>query len=517
MRIRGHVAALALLSMILVPALGAQAQDDQAPGQPQAAQPQGAPPAKPAKKPAPPAKTPKPGEPIPLEQTEAPATAPGPAPFPKPGQKAAPAPDAAAAQDPGATAPASAAKPRPAPPSVKNAKGQAPLAGKVPAVRLTVGALLPVTGPLSAQGAASKAAIELAVADVNAYLAENGSADRINVLIEDTESSPAKALDRLKLLATSGARMVIGPYSDNEVDQTLPFVEKNGMLLLSQGSAGPYLSKPDNLLRFAPSDAYQAEALAVLASQEGATHMIPIWEGDMYGDELVTHIKGQFANQGGQVVPGVRFRPEVTQFAAYVADLKAQIDKNVKDKKKLAVVVAARGSQTASILREAAKAAGLDEAKWYGCDDSALRGNIVQDQAVARFAAKVRMAFARLGETGTALYSEVEKRIEDRIQAFVDTQAVVAYDLVWLCAFTSLASGDDPSVLHKALTSTAQRFYGASGWMALNENGDRAEDYDFDFWTIREMEGKFFWTKTARYQFDPGSVKQLIINAAEKE
>ncbi|GFK95400.1 hypothetical protein NNJEOMEG_03263 [Fundidesulfovibrio magnetotacticus] len=490
MRIRGLAAVLVLCTLMLFPALAVQAQDDP----PAAQQPPAAAPAKPARKPAPPAKTPKPGEPIALEQ--------------QPGQ-------VPAAPMPGA--PEAPAKGKPAAPA-KPVKGATPAASKVPSVRLTVGALLPLSGAQAAQGAASRAAIELAVADVNDYLAGNGSADRINVLIEDTESTPAKALERLKFLATSGARAVIGPYTDNEVDQALPFADKNGLLLLSQGSAGPYLAKPDDaLLRFSPSDAFQAEALAVLASQEGATHIIPIWEGDMYGDELVTHIKGQFANQGGQVVPGVRFRPEVSQFASYVADLKAQIDKNVKDKKKLAVVVAARGAQTAGILREAAKLAGLDEPRWYGCDDSALRGGIVQDQNVARFAAKVRMAFARLGETGTALYSEVEKRIEDRIQAFVDTQAVVAYDIVWLLAFTGLASGDDASTLRKAVTATAQRFYGASGWMALNEYGDRAEDYDFDFWTIREMEGKFFWVKTARYQFDPGSVKQLVINAPEKE
>ena len=386
-----------------------------------------------------------------------------------------------------------------------------------PGGTLTIGALLPLTGPLAAQGHMSKEAVDLAVADINAYLTESGSSERVSVQVEDTASAGSVALERLKGLAVSGVHLVLGPYSDNEVDSVLDFASKNGIILLSQGSAGPYLAKPGrSLFRFAPSDAFQAESVAVLANQEGATQLISIWGGDMYGDELVTHVKGQFANLGGQVIAGTRFRPETEQFASFVADLKSQIDKNVKDKKKLAIFVAARGAQTAGILREAAKIPGLSDAKWYGCDDSALRGSITEDQDVAKYAAQVRMAFARYGETGTAMYSDLEKRIEDRIHAFVDTQAVVAYDVIWLATMTAMTSGDDPAALRKAIPVCAEHFFGASGWLALNENGDRRENYDFDFWTIKNMDGKYYWVKTARYQFDPGSGKQLILNSPDK-
>lgn len=475
---------------------------------------QDAQPAKPAKAPAKPAPKvpPKAGEVIPFDQL--------------PGDQAQPA------QDPAPSAPAAPAvqpkgKPAPKAPADTADAVQPPAKGqKAPAVparakgasgRIALGALLPLSGAHATQGQASRVAIEMAVADLNEYLAEAGSPVRVSVQIEDTASSKAKALEKIKALSVSGVKLVIGPYTDDEVDGVLDFAGKNGMVLLSQGSAGPYLAKPgDALLRFSPSDAFQAEALAVLANQEGCTQLIPIWEGDMYGDELVTHVKGQFANLGGQVLPGTRFKPDTTQFASFVADLKAQVDKNVKDKKKLAILVAARGNQTAGILREAARLAGLDEARWYGGDDSALRGSIIQDQAVAQYAAKVRMAFARYGETGTELYTAVEKRLEERIQAFADTQSLVAYDLVWLAAYANMASGDDVSALAKAVPATAERFYGVTGWLALNENGDRREDYDFDFWTIKNIDGKFYWIKTARYQFDPGSVKQLIVNAPEK-
>lgn len=506
-------AALALAALLIFPGSPALHAQDGQPGASQAPKPVRKPVAKPA---------PKAGEVQGLEQPAQPQDT-GPAVQNAPRQPAKPAGQPAAQ---GGAPQATAQDPNQAP----NQEGDGPLVirpvkeaslpakSRLPGGKLVIGALLPLTGPLGGHGVNSKAAIELALEDVNNFLAENNSPDRVSVIAEDTGGVPAKALEHLKAMHAAGAKVIIGPYSDDEVDAVIEYAAKNGILLLSQGSAGPYLSQSgDNLLRFSPSDAYQAEAIAVLANQEGAKQVITIWEGDMYGDELVTHVKGQFANLGGQVIPGTRFRPVVSQFASYVADLKAQIDKEVKDKKKLAIVVAARGAQTAGILREAAKAGGLDTAKWYGCDDSSLRSAITEDKGVAQFAAKVRIAFARYGENGTDLYAEVEKRIEDRTKTFVDAQAVVAYDILWLAATTAINTGIDSGALRRAIPAAAERFYGASGWLALNERGDRREDYDFDFWTVKQIEGKYYWVKTARYQFDPGTGKQMLLNAPEKE
>jgi len=383
--------------------------------------------------------------------------------------------------------------------------------------RLAFGALLPLSGPMAAQGRMTQAGIDLAVEDVNAYLAAGGVSERVSVQVEDTAGSETGALEKLKSLAASGIHAVIGPYSDDEVDGVLGFATANDILLLSPGSAGPYLAKPGrgNLLRFAPSDAAQAEAVAAMATQDGATQLITIWAGSRYGDEIVTHVKGRFTNLGGKIIAGTRFKPETTQFSSFVADLKAQIEQNVKDKKKLAIFVAARGDQTAAILREASKIPALAEAKWYGCDDAALRGAITQDPDVAKFAAQVRMVFARYGETVTPYYSKIEKRIEDRVQAFVDTQAVAAYDITWLTAIGAMTS-NGPAGLKKVLPMLAERTYGATGWMALDENGDRRGDYAFDLWTIQNTDGKFYWVRAARFQADPSGDRQLIVNGPEK-
>ena len=57
----------------------------------------------------------------------------------------------------------------------------------------------------------------------------------------------------------------------------------------------------------------------------------------------------------------------------------------------------------------------------------------------------------------------------------------------------------------------------SSGWLALNEHGDRREDWDFDFWVLKYEDDKYYWEKAARYQFEPGTAKELFLsNEASK-
>src|SRR3989304_692674 len=73
-----------------------------------------------------------------------------------------------------------------------------------------IGALLPLTGELSYSGQAAKAVLELAAEDIEA----NGM--KVRLVIEDTESNPAVALEKLNKFKGSGITLVIGPDSSKE-------------------------------------------------------------------------------------------------------------------------------------------------------------------------------------------------------------------------------------------------------------------------------------------------------------
>ncbi len=384
------------------------------------------------------------------------------------------------------------------------------------------GALVPITGPLSDRGKTSKAALDLAMADINAYLAAGGSSTQASLAVEDTGGKPAQALEKLKALAGRGIRVVIGPYSDDEAEACLEYADKNNILLLSQGSSGPMLSKKgDNLFRFSPSDTYQAEAVTSLMRQEGVTVLAPLWRGDRYGDELTVHVKARFKQLGGEALPGTRYAPDRKDFEPILEDLSKQVAQALRGGRKnpKVAVYFAGGEEIVPLLKAASRRPDLAGLPWYGCDATAMYDPIAKDPESAAFAMKTRLASPRYGEGGANVYALTEKRIQDKTDMFPDTQSAAAYDALWAAFFTAQAVGGatDFARFKQTLPQVCERMYGVTGWLALNDQGDRREDWDFDFWVLKHDDGKYFWEKAARYQFEPGTAKELFISTGQQK
>jgi len=387
---------------------------------------------------------------------------------------------------------------------------------------LAFGALLPMTGPLAERGKTSKIALELAQADINAYLAANGAFGRFSIEVENTGGNPAQAVAKLKALAARGIRVVIGPYTDDEAEACLEYADKNNILLVSQASSGPFLAKNgDNLFRFAPSDTYEAEAVTSLMHQEGVTAVVPLWRGDRYGDDMVVHVKARFRQLGGQALPGTRYAADRKDFTPIINDLLRQVSQELRASPKAKVAIYfAGGAEVVPVLKAAAQHAELANLPWYGCDATAMYDPIAKDPESAKFAMKTRLASPRFGEGGANVYALTEKRIQDKTDNFPDTESLAAYDAAWAVFFTAQAVGGagDFARFKQMLPRVCERMYGVTGWLALNEHGDRREDWDFDFWVLKFDEDKYYWVKAARYQFEPGSAKELFLSdGAHKE
>jgi branched-chain amino acid transport system substrate-binding protein len=385
---------------------------------------------------------------------------------------------------------------------------------------LTFGVLLPATGPLAEFGRTSRAALDLAQADINAYLAASGQAgQQVTFLFENTGGSPEQAVEKLKSLAGRGVRVVIGPYSDDEAEACLEFADKNNVVLLSQGSSGPFLSKKgDNLFRLSPSDTYQAEAVTGLMRQEGVTTVVPLWRGDRFGDDMVVHVKARFKQLGGEALPGSRYSPDRKDFTPILDDLAKQLAQAQRTgKAPRAAVYFAGGEEIVPILKAAGKRPDLSGVGWYGSSATAMLDAIAKDPESAAAAMKTRLISPRYGEGGANVYGLIERRIQEKTDVFPDAESVAAYDLAWAAFFTAQAVGgtSDFARFKQAFVQTCERMYGATGWLALNEHGDRREDWDFDFWVLRSEAGKPFWEKAARYQFEPGTAKELFITSGQ--
>ena len=385
------------------------------------------------------------------------------------------------------------------------ARSPAPAPGPHEERELVIGALLPLTGALSSSGESTRVALELATNAINEYLAEPESPTNVSLLVEDTATDPAVALEQLQRLAERGVNLVIGPDSSLEVEAVKSYADDHGIILISQSSTAPSLAIPgDNVFRFIPDDTHQAEAIAQLMWDDGVKLVIPLWRGDVWGDDLAEATKRSFAAFGGTAAEGVRYNPEATPFSADLERLNGLVSDAIAqygDTDAVAIHLMAF-EEVVPLFVEARNYPLLSSVRWYGSDGTALNKALVSSPEAAEFAAKTGFfsALYRLEE------GPIPVQIQERIGRTPEIDALVAYDALWVATFACLAAGDadDTAGLKKALVGTANSYHGATGWTALNEAGDRAFG-DYDFWAIETVQGRYEWVRVARYEVSPGS------------
>jgi branched-chain amino acid transport system substrate-binding protein len=371
-----------------------------------------------------------------------------------------------------------------------------------------IGALLPLTGDLAFAGNAGAAGLELAIEDVNTYLAASNSELRVRVIIEDTETSPDVAHERLQELAARGVAIVLGPESSAEVDAVQAYAADKGIVLLSQGSTAPSLAIPnDNLLRFRPDDTHQAEAIAQLLWNDGVKLLIPVWRGDVWGDDLADATKRSFEALGGMTVAGVRYNPEATQFSAELEQVNGLVSDALAqygDTDAVAIQLMAF-DEVVPLFSEAASYPLLASVRWYGGDGTALDANLLTTPEAARFALDTGFSNPFYAPPETEKYERLEQRVREQIDSSLTAYAATFYDAVWVATLAHLATDgtEDAATLNQALHETADLYFGATGWTTLNEAGDRAFG-DYDFWAIETVNGSYEWVRVARYEVSPG-------------
>jgi len=381
---------------------------------------------------------------------------------------------------------------------------------------IVMGALLSLTGDWSSGGESSQAALEIASNDVNAYLAEIGSGNNISIVIKDTQSDPAIALEKLKDMNEEGIKVVIGPLTSAEAEAIKSYADENGILLLSPSSTSPSLAiTGDNLLRFSPNDSHQAEAIAKLMWEDGTRAVVPMWRSDIWGDGLVEAMTDNFQQLGGKVFDGIRYSSTNMDFTKELESLNSTVSQTVAEYDNamaVGVYLAAFG-EAATILDQASEQnAVFSTTRWYGSDGSALDKNLVENSKAAQFAEATGFPNALYGEEEeTEKYGLIAGQIQSKIDRHPDAYAVAAYDIAWVATLAQLSAGatDDINALKSATVQTANSYFGATGWTMLNEAGDR-DFWDYDFWAIKGVDGNFQWQHVARYQTDPGEPGRLI-------
>lgn len=376
---------------------------------------------------------------------------------------------------------------------------------------LRIGGLFSLTGNWNTLGRASKAAVELAQEDVNAYLAERGSLTRVRVEVADTKLEPDRALTEMSRMGDNGATVFIGPQSSAEVAAVKAAADASGTLVISQGSTSSALSIADDyVFRLVPDDVREAAALVALLEEDGVKAIVPVARDDSGNGGLYTSTRTAFIAAGGSVTAGVRYGTTVTDFTATLATVRAQVEtlRATHANAEVAIYLAAF-DEAADILAAAKDDSVLSTVKWYGSDGVALSAALTDNENAAAFAATAGYPNPIFGldDADEDTWGPVAARIKARSGVDADAFALSAYDAVWLAALAHEAPGSNasPAAYRAAFKAQADGYAGVTGSTKLDAAGDR-DAGNFDFWSIVSSGATFQWKRTAIYKASDGSI-----------
>jgi branched-chain amino acid transport system substrate-binding protein len=383
-----------------------------------------------------------------------------------------------------------------------------------------VGAILPLTGSLSSMGKSVKIALEKANHDVNQDSITKNSSSHFNLLIADSKTSPEESLASIKKLHQAGAKIILGPATSTAVSAVKEYADKNNLVLISYASTSPLLSIPgDSLFRLVPDDTYQGKKIAERLIGDGVKVIVPLWRGDIYGNQLFNSTKTNFEALGGKVEEGVNYKPYTGKFAASLhrinfimwnqdlAKLSEIVSKSVKryGPDSVAVYVISYDEIT-PILIQSQLYDILEKVKWYGSDSIAQNHHVTKNVDSALFAIKTHLSnplFSIQGDNKKEyidLMHDLEKELHEVSSI---TYPAVAYDSYWIAALSLYKNStfhDDNftgyNTFKRVVVDSAESFSGLSGKIKLNAAGDRLGG-NYDFWTVAKdnITGNFEWEK----------------------
>lgn len=367
---------------------------------------------------------------------------------------------------------------------------------------IVVGALLPITGDYAGGGEASRVALEVAAGDINDYLVSLGSDYRVGIIIEDTRADPAVAREKLRTLEDQGVRIVIGPSTSAELEAIRTYADEHGILIVSTMSTAPSLAiEGDNVYRFVPPDTYQADVMAYYLREQGVTAIVPVWRGDVWGDELEQLTAAAFARRGGKVLDGVRYAPDQAEYGTTAADLDARVARAmaVHGKERVAVYLVSL-DEADRIMEAAAATENPPKVRWYGCDGSVLLDSLVTGKS-ARFAEQTKFTCPALwNQESVASNTATIQKMRELLGQHPDGYGLATYDALWIVAMARIETGTaDVAMLKTALERTAGKSGGPLfGPAHLNGAGDLSSAH-YTFWTVSADGDTCRWVPIVQY------------------
>jgi len=386
-----------------------------------------------------------------------------------------------------------------------------PAAGAGLSGNVKLGGIFSLTGDLATFGENERVAAEFAVEQVNDLLDAAGAGWTLELVVEDTQTDPDLALEKVESLAARGIELIIGPLSSGEVRAIKGFCDSNKILAVSQSSTAPDLAIADDyIFRFCPTDKLgQGPALGRLIYDDGYRYVIPVVRNDAWGIGLKDATKTKYEALGGTFLTGIDYDPEATEFtteASTLADLvQDAVDTYGADE---VTILHISFEEAVAFMTACFGYSVLSQVKWYGSDGTATSGALLEDANVRDFVMNVDYPCTIFSPTHSEKWEEVRQNGMAVLGREPESYSYAIYDIVWAYALSLMTVDEyDATAIREVLPTITETMFGASGWITLDNTGDRTAG-DYDVWMIAEVSaGTYDWKNVGRYVLASDSVE----------
>jgi len=368
-----------------------------------------------------------------------------------------------------------------------------------PVQSIKIAALYSETGEIAYLGLSSRAALEIAVNEINNDFSQRNIPFRFDLEVYNTQLNPQLALSAMESIANSGCKLVIGPQTSAELEEIKAIADSLGILVVSPSSTASSLSIPNDMIfRFAPGDQIVGQALANTMTQQGKQAIIAISRNDIGSLGLRDGVTNYFTASGGQVITGDTFDGTTTDFTQVLANVKSQILNLSSTYSSSQIgVITTSFDETISMFNQAASDPVLYSVDWYGGDGFFRNELLLSNTLASQFAVNSNFfspGFS-LPEGNSSQYASLISQIYSMSGFEADALTLCSYDFMKIIGKMIEENCGVPSGaqnLKDKFFDTAIHHNGATGLIDLNENGDR-ENVIFDYWGVQDNGGSFQW------------------------
>ena len=323
---------------------------------------------------------------------------------------------------------------------------------------ITIGFIGPLTGDGAFVGTIDKAAVELAVNEINNSGGINGREWR--VIYEDGQCAATPAINAAnKLISVDGASAIIGGLCSTETASFAPSAMQHKVIVISYGSSAPNLSQTGKyFFRDYPSDANQGRfAAEYIFNTLGARKIAIVYHVGPYGNGIKDIFSKRILELGGKIVAEESAPQSATDYRTILTKVKAA------DPDYIYTPMYAEG---ASLFIRQAKDIGV-RARFLG-PETFSDPKFIKDMSGL---ANIMYAQLKTSETEDFKRKILAKTGGEQLPASVAN----AYDAVHILKLAIEKAGGTSSTDKIADALRATNYDGASGHIEFDQNGDMKE------------------------------------------